>query len=492
MPDPGRFGRRGLPPVTENPHQAAPTSRSPLSPPPLVQPPPRSAYLHIPFCHRRCFYCDFPVVPLGDRADGASGPGAASIAAYLELLHQEIARSPAGPPLATVYLGGGTPSMLSPDQVGGLLEALARRFGLAPAAEISLEMDPASFDRPRLAGYLAAGVNRVSLGGQSFDNAVLASLGRRHRRADLLEAAGWLERAHRAGELRSWSLDLIQGVPLPAGAACGGEPAAASSPPRQDVLRHWQSDLEQAIALGPPHLSLYDLIVEPGTVFERLQRRGALPLPDEDTAADLMEFSQRRLAAAGYGHYEVSNYALPGHASRHNRVYWSGAGWWGFGLGATAAPWGERQARPRTRQAYAEWLASAAPTRGEEPVEAGEDPPGSWAAAALGAGASQPSSSGMPFDERLLVGLRRREGVNLEALAAAYQVRREALADLRDRLQPYEREGLLRIEGPRWRLSDPEGLALSNGVLRECLAWWERAGCRSSPATPQSPDPAHR
>ena len=438
----------------------------------MVQPPPRSAYLHIPFCHRRCFYCDFPVVPLGDRADGASGPGAASIAAYLELLHQEIARSPAGPPLATVYLGGGTPSMLSPDQVGGLLEALARRFGLAPAAEISLEMDPASFDRPRLAGYLAAGVNRVSLGGQSFDNAVLASLGRRHRRADLLEAAGWLERAHRAGELRSWSLDLIQGVPLPAGAACGGEPAAASSPARQAVLRHWQSDLEQAIALGPPHLSLYDLIVEPGTVFERLQRRDALPLPDEDTAADLMELSQRRLAAAGYGHYEVSNYALPGHASRHNRVYWSGAGWWGFGMGATAAPWGERQARPRTRQAYADWLATSA--------------------AVLGAGASQPSSSGMPFDERLLVGLRRREGVNLEALAAAYQVRREALADLRDRLRPYEREGLLRIEGPRWRLSDPEGLALSNAVLRECLDWWECVGSRSSPAAPRSPDPAHR
>ena len=98
----------------------------------------------------------------------------------------------------------------------------------------------------------------------------------------------------------------------------------------------------------------------------------------------------------------------------------------------------------------------------------------------------------MPFDERLLVGLRRREGVNLEALAAADQVRHEALADLRDRLQPYERQGLLRIEGPRWRLSDPEGLALSNGVLRECLEWWERAGCRSSPAAPRLPDPAHR
>ena len=532
MPDPGRFGRRGLPPVTENPHPSALATTAPLSsdpcdspelspdgrsglpslpppgaaaaprgaahlhpadaadpavsvgrpaPPPL-QAPPRSAYLHIPFCHRRCFYCDFPVVPLGDRADGASGPGAASIAAYLELLHREIARSPAGPPLSTVYLGGGTPSMLTPDQVGGLLEALAQRFGLAPAAEISLEMDPASFDRPRLAGYLAAGVNRVSLGGQSFDDTVLASLGRRHRRADLLEAAGWLERARRAGELRSWSLDLIQGVPLAGGAASGEGPAAGSFPPRQEVLRHWQSDLAQALAVGPPHLSLYDLIVESGTVFERLQRQGALPLPDEDTSADLMEISQRRLAAAGYGHYEVSNYALPGHASRHNRVYWSGAGWWGFGLGATAAPWGERQARPRTRQAYADWLASSG---------AGEGPPGAWAAAALGAGASQASSSGMPFDERLLVGLRRREGVNLEALAAAHQVRQEALADLRNRLQSFEREGLLRIEGPRWRLSDPEGLALSNGVLRECLEWWERAGCRSSLAAPRSPDPAH-
>jgi oxygen-independent coproporphyrinogen-3 oxidase len=423
------------------------------------------------------------VVPLGDRGDGASGPGAASIAAYLDLLHQEIARSPAGPPLATVYLGGGTPSMLTPAQVGGILEALARHFGLAPAAEISLEMDPASFDRPRLAGYLAAGINRVSLGGQSFDDAVLASLGRRHRRADLLEAAGWLQRAHRAGELRSWSLDLIQGVPLPAGVAPGGEPAAGSSPPRQDVLRHWQSDLEQAIALVPPHLSLYDLIVEPGTVFERLQRRDALPLPDEDTAADLMEISQRRLAAAGYGHYEVSNYALPGHASRHNRVYWSGAGWWGFGMGATAAPWGERQARPRTRQAYADWLATAA---------AGDDPPGSWAAAVLGAGASQPSSSGMPFDERLLVGLRRREGVNLEALAAAHRIDPAAVAALRTRLEPFEQSGLLRIEGPRWRLLDPEGLALSNAVLRECLDWWECVGSRSSPAAPRSPDPAHR
>jgi oxygen-independent coproporphyrinogen-3 oxidase len=412
-------------------------------------PPPRSAYLHIPFCHRRCFYCDFAVVPLGDRADGEAGPGSASIAAYLGLLHREIAQAPPGPPLSTVYLGGGTPSMLTAGQVGELLAALRRRYGLAPAAEITLEMDPASFDRPRLEATLAAGVNRVSLGGQSFEDAVLEGLGRRHRRADLLEAAAWLEGARRAGDLASWSLDLIQGVPQPG--------------PADAVRRRWRAELDQAVALGPPHLSIYDLIVEPGTVFARRQERGSLALPDGDTSADLMELTHARLAAAGYGHYEVSNYAWPGHASRHNRVYWSGAGWWGFGLGATGAPRGRRQARPRTREAYTAWLEAGGP-QGEGHGAGGEDMAG------------EVSGAGMPFDERMLVGLRRREGVHLPSLAAAAGLEAWAIAALRRRLAPFEQAGLLRIEGPRWRLSDPAGLALSNAVLRELLAWWESPG----------------
>ena len=398
--------------------------------------PPRSAYLHIPFCHRRCFYCDFAVVPLGDHADGADS---GSIAAYLELLLGEIAAAPAGPPLATVYVGGGTPSMLTPAQVGSLLAALGARFGLAPGAEISLEMDPASFDGPRLAGYLAAGVNRVSLGGQSFDDAVLERLGRRHRRADLLQAAFWLDRARQGGDLASWSLDLIQGLP-------------------EQGLAAWGDQLAQAVALEPPHLSIYDLIVEPGTVFAWRQGRGELELPDADLGADLMERTAQALQAAGYGHYEISNFALPGHASRHNRVYWSGAGWWGFGLGATSAPWGQRQARPRTRAAYADWLAQAPPT-------------------GPGDGSPQPlvaaPGAGLPFDERLLVGLRRREGVRLVELADQAGVTSPELEDLLNRWQPFRQRGLLLQEGRRWRLSDPEGLALSNGVLRELVAWWE-------------------
>jgi oxygen-independent coproporphyrinogen-3 oxidase len=237
-----------------------------------------------------------------------------------------------------------------------------------------------------------------------------------------LEAAGWLQQAQGSGRLASWSLDLIQGLP---------------GQSRED----WHGQLQQAIALQPPHLSVYDLIVEPGTVFERLERRGALDLPEPDLAADLMELTARTLAAAGYGHYEISNYALPGHASRHNRVYWSGAGWWGFGMGATGAPWGVREARPRTREGYAAWLEQA---DGSLPPE---------------------SVAGMPLDELWMVGLRRREGVLLQAPEA-----------LRRRWQPFVEQGLLLQEGPRWRLSDPEGLALSNAVLRELLAWWEEEG----------------
>jgi len=417
--------------------------------------PPRSAYLHIPFCHRRCFYCDFPVVPLGDRAGAASGQsGAASIAAYLALLQREIALAPEGPPLSTIYFGGGTPSLLLPAQVSDLLAELAGHFGLAPGAEITLELDPASFDRARLEAYLAAGVNRVSLGGQSFDDAVLASLGRRHRRSDLLAATRWLAQARLQGGLASWSLDLIQAVP-------------------GQTTELWREQLRLAIAVGAPHLSVYDLSIEPGTVFAWREQRGELSLPDADLAADLMELTAAELAAAGYGHYEVSNYARPGHASRHNRVYWSGAGWWGFGMGATAAPRGQRQARPRTREAYQHWLEQ----QGAKAARAPAPEPDAW------------------LEDQLIVGLRRREGIRpLDLLIAAGLApprALQALGDLRRRLGLELQRGLVLLEGPRWRLSDPAGLALSNAVLRECLLWWEcwRGDAVAGPASPAAPAP---
>lgn len=428
----------------------------------MTLPPPRAAYLHIPFCFRRCFYCDFPIVPLGDQADGSRNP---SIACYLETLCREITTSPEGPPLSTVYLGGGTPSLLTPPQVAGLLEALQRRYGLAPGAEITLEMDPATFDETRLRAVLAAGINRVSLGGQSFDDAVLRGLGRHHRRAHLVEAAAWLQRAQREGLLRSWSLDLIQGLPsLPGG-------PDVHSP--QEATTHWRQQLDQGLELAPPHLSVYDLIIEPGTVFARRLGQGQLNLPEDDLAADLMELTGERLRGAGYGRYEISNYALPGHTSRHNRVYWSGAPWWGFGMGATEAPFGRRVSKPRTREGYGRWL--------EERIPCTSEP-----------------SSPFPLDERVIVGLRRREGVNMVALLAEQGWGTPQLTALRTHLAPWLENGRLCIEGPRWRLSDPEGLAVSNSVLRDFLQWWmEQPSApgdpadESIPAGPPRPTPGH-
>jgi oxygen-independent coproporphyrinogen-3 oxidase len=386
-------------------------------------------------------------VPLGDKADGRTS---AAIPRYLELLHGEIRASAPGPPLSTVYFGGGTPSLLTAEQLAELLETLRQCYGLAPGAEITLEMDPATFDEGRLGAVLRAGVNRVSLGGQSLDDAVLQGLGRHHRRHHLLEAAGWLRQARKEGGLRSWSLDLIQGVPSLPGAPSAEAPDACRA--------HWREQLEQAIALRPPHLSVYELTLEPGTVFARRLEQGALQLPDEDLGADLLELTASRLRAAGYGRYEVSNYAWPGHASRHNRVYWSGMGWWGFGMGATSAPFGQRLMRPRTREGYGAWLLQHSP-------------------------AKEQRTAGFPLDERVMVGLRRREGVNLAELLAEAGLGMEALAAIRERLAPWIASQCLRMEGDRWRLTDPRGLALSSSVLRTFMEWWlEQPGGRDSAA----------
>jgi oxygen-independent coproporphyrinogen-3 oxidase len=402
---------------------------------------PRSLYLHIPFCRRRCFYCDFPVVPLGDGADGSRS---GSIRQYLELLHHDLEATPAGPPLSTVYIGGGTPSLLTVEQLQALLAAVRRRWRLAPAAEVTLEMDPGSFDEERLQGALAAGVNRVSLGGQSFDDAVLAGLGRSHRRAELLQSCRWLRQARAQGRLRTWSLDLIVNLPGQADDA-------------------WETTLAAALAEQPPHLSIYDLIVEPGTVFARAGARGALDLPDEDAAADRLIGTHHRLAAAGYGHYEISSWALPGHGARHNRTYWTGAGWWACGLGATAGAGAERLARPRTREAYAHWLQQWAGAQG------GDGPP--WPAP--------------PVEDLLLVGLRCREGVSLGWLARARGITPAALqGDLEAVLAGWRRQGLVAWDGGRLRLLPPEGFCLSNAVLRDLLAWWQPRPAECAPGPP--------
>ena len=400
---------------------------------------PRSVYLHIPFCHRRCFYCDFAVVPLGDKASGDDGPGSNSIKSYLSLLHREIDLISEGDPLSTVYIGGGTPSLLAPHQIGSLLEHLQNVFGFQYGAEITLEIDPASFDKSSLEGFLEIGINRLSLGGQSFDNDLLLNIGRRHRYEDLIMSCHWINEKYRNGELISWNLDLIQNLP-------------------SHDLAFWDQELKKAVQTSAPHLSIYDLSIEPGTVFYKRERKGEIKFPDEDVAIEIDSHTSSSLYKSGFARYEISNYALPGHASRHNRVYWSGVGWWAFGMGATSSPWGERFSRPRTRDGYQIWI--------ETQERYG-----------LHSSLISTNAKQIDLDDQLIVGLRRREGIDLELLARNWgwdkNQRQKYLGSLNLRLKDFFERGLIKQLGNRVFLTDPNGMEISNQILVQMLLWWD-------------------
>ena len=400
---------------------------------------PRSAYLHIPFCHRRCFYCDFAVVPLGDKAGGEDAPGSSSIKAYLELLHREINLIKEGFPLSTVYIGGGTPSLLTPAQINSLLELLRNLFGFQYGAEITLEVDPASFNKSALADYLEIGINRLSLGGQSFDDDLLLKMGRRHTRNQLFEACNWIDEKYQTRKLSSWSFDLIRNLP-------GHD------------LASWNLELQQVIETAAPHLSIYDLSIEPGTVFDRKHTLGEIKLPNENIAVEIDNLTSSKLRKLGFARYEISNYALPGHASRHNRVYWGDSGWWGFGMGATSSPWGQRFSRPRTRDGYKSWI--------EEQEALG-----------LHSSLLERNARPMDLDEQLIVGLRRREGINLEAIAKDWgwniNQREDYLNALRLRWKDFLERGFMIRQGERIVLTNPKGMELSNQILIEMMIWWD-------------------
>lgn len=269
-----------------------------------------SVYAHAPFCARRCFYCDFAV---SVRRQADPGP-------WLEALEGEVAALAAegrvrlAPILDTLYLGGGTPSLLGPDAAEGFRSVLAGggtgdRVG--PTTEFTAEANPESFDDAVARGWVAAGVNRLSLGTQSFQEPVLRWMGRLHGPQGARDAVA---RARRFG-LTEVSIDLIFGLP-------------------EMVERDWGGDLDSALALEVPHLSLYGLTAEEGTPLGRGVREGRIAMPDDERYRDEYLEAHRRLTAAGYEHYEVSNFALPGHRSRHNAVYWGGAPYLGLGNGA--------------------------------------------------------------------------------------------------------------------------------------------------------------
>lgn len=283
---------------------------------------PRSAYVHVPFCISKCHYCDFN-----------SYAGLESLfPRYVDAVVREIESSrSAGAPLNTAYFGGGTPTVLPVPMVQRLLLALGRRFGFAGGAEITIEANPGTVDEARLRELRAVGFNRLSLGVQSFDDSLLSTIGRVHTSREALEA---FQAARRAG-FADIGLDLIFALP------------------GQSVDR-WERTLEIAIALEPQHVSTYELTIEHGTRFARMLSDGVLDLPSEDEQVEMYELAIHKLENAGYAHYEVSNFSLPGFRCRHNIVYWRNEPHLAFGAGATSYVDGVRAARFCDPAAYIE------------------------------------------------------------------------------------------------------------------------------------------
>lgn len=382
---------------------------------------PQSAYIHIPFCRRRCFYCDFPIAVAGDRARGETSPRMQS---YVDTLCQEIQATPVlGGPLETVFFGGGTPSLLSVAQGEQILETLRDRFQIAARAEISMEMDPGTFTQDALQGWQRLGLNRVSLGVQSFFDEQLAACGRTHRLSDILQAVADIQ----AVGIPAWSLDLISGLP-------------------HQTLAHWQENLKRAIALAPHHISVYDLTVEPNTVFDRRYVAGEFPLPTDSATADMYRTAQTALTQAGYHHYELSNYARPGYQCRHNRTYWENRPYYGFGMGAASYTQHQRFHRPRTTETYQQWVQTYR--------EAG------------GTLACEPTPTAERWLDHLIMGLRLAEGLTVESLAQAFGSKR--VETLKNCLRPYIHKGWVDwSSGPisQLRFTDPEGFLFSNIAL---------------------------
>ncbi|MBT9316351.1 radical SAM family heme chaperone HemW [Leptothoe spongobia] len=381
---------------------------------------PTSAYIHIPFCRRRCFYCDFPISVIGNRQRGETS---GTISTYVDWLCQEIrATSSLGPMLTTVFFGGGTPSLLSVAQLEQILHVLNQQLGVATEAEISMEMDPGTFDLSHVQGYCNLGVNRISLGIQAFDDDLLERCGRFHRLADVYRAVDDMHR----GQVPSWSLDLISGLP-------------------GQTLEQWQVGLERAIATTPHHISVYDLTIEPQTPFGKQYQPGEHPLPSETATVDMYRLAQRTLTAAGYDHYEISNYAKADHQCRHNRTYWENRPFYGFGMGATSYTQTQRVARPRTRQTYRQWVDHYQQTGGI--LDAPQLPPIEQ------------------LTDRLMVGLRLVEGIDLAPFTQTLGHRFTTM--LNNRLQPYLSSGQVILDNNRLRLSDPNGFLISNTVLAD-------------------------
>ena len=377
---------------------------------PLRDEEPLGLYVHIPFCEAKCTYCHFAIDPR--RPDDARQDR------YLRALLAEMDGAGTGT-ADTLYFGGGTPSLMSAQRLGRIMETARSRFGLPPAAEVTVEANPRDLD---VAGYEAlreAGVNRLSLGVQCFDDGVLAQMGRLHTVADSREAVALA----RAAGFRNVSVDLILGWP--------GE-----TPGR------WSRGLRELGRLEPEHVSLYVLEVEGKTLLSHRAQRGGLDLPDDDLVADLYAETVEFLSALGVERYEISNFARRGFTSRHNGKYWDDRPFLGFGLSAHSYRDGRRFWNLDTYGSYCR----AVEERGPSAARAGE----------------RVLSARERAAEALFTGLRRREGVNLAAFRERHGL--DPLEEWKAELRDSFAAGLLAEACGRVRLTD-RGVLVSNEVF---------------------------
>jgi len=368
---------------------------------------PLGLYLHIPFCSSICNYCNFnrglfdPV--LKDR--------------YVGALQREIANSGRGEPADTIYFGGGTPSLLEPQEIQGLIHACREAFTIAPHTEITLETNPETVTAERLELFRAAGVNRISFGVQSFRDTELQRLGRLHSAGKARLAFG----AARDAGFDNVSLDLMMWLP-------------------QQTPADWRESVEQLIDLSPDHASLYILELYPNAPLKEEMARGGWSLAPDDDAAEMYLWSMERLERGGYCQYEISNVALPGKESRHNLKYWEDGEWLGFGCGAHSTRGGVRWKNVSATTEYVDRVAAGSSLVSER----------------------RPLGTAEHLEEALFTGLRLASGVDILAVGSTYGV--DVWGTFGDRLQPYVDAGLLRFEGPRLRLTR-EGMLIANEIM---------------------------
>ncbi len=374
-------------------------------------------YVHWPFCLSKCPYCDFNSHVRRNPIDEER---------YVEAFQVEIAhraKLTRGRKVASVFFGGGTPSLMKPQTVEAILRSIADHWAIEPNAEVTLEANPSSVEADRFRGYRAAGVNRVSLGVQALNDADLRALGRLHNRdealAALSTAVSIFDRA---------SFDLIYARP-------------------GQTVDQWRRELGEALILAPEHLSLYQLTIEPDTMFERLERAGKLILPTLDTQRDLWEATQDMMGKAGMPAYEISNHARPGAESRHNLIYWRYGEYVGVGPGAHGRIVGPKGRRAQATEKHPEMWLTCVETEGHGLVE------------------DEALSIEEQGDEFLLMGLRLTEGIDpgrFQALTGK-SLAPSRVADLiAHGLVEYTREGRLRVSA--------EGFPVLDAVVADLAA----------------------